>query len=70
MKKFLSKFIVSRNTIISDVYKSYIFLSQFNGYIYEVHNHGAGDFGEGMKATSFIESLCNSLKSQIKKLII
>ena len=70
MKHFLNKFIGNNNTIISDGWSGYNFISHFNGYAHEVHNHGAGDLGEGMHTTSFIESLWHALKSQIKKLII
>ena len=38
-----------------------------DGYTKEVHNHGAGDFGVGINSTSYIESLWNALKHEIKK---
>ena len=66
IKKFLNNFIDSGNTIISDRWSGYNFISNFNESTLEVHNHGAGDFGTGMHTTSFIESLWNSLKSKIK----
>ena len=66
MKKFLLKFIGSNNRIISDRWSGYNFIRNFNGYSHEVHDHGAGDFGEGLHTTSQIESLWNELKSKIK----
>lgn len=60
------KFIDSNNRFISDGWNGYNFIRNFNGYSHEAHNHGAGDFGEGLHTTSQIESFLNELKSKIK----
>ena len=62
----MNNFIDSGNTVISDGWPGYNFISNYNGLAHEIHDHGAGDFGSGMHTTSFIESLWHSLKAQIK----
>ena len=46
----------------------YSFLSQLDGYDWDVHNHGAGDFGFGISSTSHVEALWHQIKSKIKKM--
>ena len=65
MQCFLLK-LDSGNTIISDRWAEYNFISSFNNYSYEWHHQGGGDFGEGLHSTSYIESLWNSLQTKIK----
>ena len=66
MKNFLLKFIDGGNTIITDGWQGYNFISNFNDYAHQVYNHWAGDFGKGIHSISHIESLWNSLKNKLK----
>jgi hypothetical protein len=54
------------NRIVSDGWSGYYFISNFNVYANEIHNHRSGDFSEGLHSTSHIESLWYSLKTKIK----
>jgi len=66
LKKFITKFVEPGNKIITDGWSGYSFLSDEPGYLWDVHNHGAGDFGLGINTTSYIESLWQEIKSKIK----
>ena len=66
LKNFLNKYIDSGNKIITDGWVGYVFINSLEGYEWETHNHGEGDFGMRNSSTSHIESLCHQLKSKIK----
>ena len=68
LKGFITSYIDRGNKIITDGWQGYSFLSHLNGYEWEVHNHGAGDFGFGLSSTSHVEALWHQLKSKLKKL--
>ena len=58
LNKFISKFVKSGNTIISDHWAGYDYLDrQDSGYVHIKFNHGRGQFGFGLSSTSHIESL-------------
>lgn len=66
LKKFIISYIDSGNTIITEGWQGYAFLQNNNSYVWEMHNHGAGDFGIGINSTSHIESLWHEIKSKFK----
>ena len=58
LNKFISKFVKSGNTIISDNWAGYDYLDrEDSGYVHIKFNHGQGQFGYGLSSTSHIESL-------------
>ena len=67
IKIFITSYIAKGNHIICDGWAGYNIIDHMDGYTKEVHNHGGGDFGVGINSTSYIESLWNALKHEIKK---
>ena len=45
LKTFILNNIECGNKIISDGWNGYTFINDLNVYDWEIHNHGAGDFG-------------------------
>lgn len=69
MQNFIHKYIKLGNTIISDGWNAYNFLSQPNsGYRHLVFVHGRGQWGRGVTSTSYIESVWSFFKSTLKSI--
>ena len=64
LQRFITSYIYIGNKIIKDGWQGYSFLSHLNGYDWEVHNHGAGDFGFGLSSTSHVEALWHHLNQK------
>ena len=47
IKSFITQYVESDNTIVTDGWQGYNVLDTSDDYIHEVHIHGAGDFGFG-----------------------
>jgi transposase-like protein len=66
MKKIITTLIPKGNRIITDAAACYNWLNDpDSGYEHSVHNHGHGNFGEGMDSTSHIEQLWHNIKQNI-----
>ena len=71
LKKILRKFVKSGNTIISDSWPGYNWISEpISGYTHIIYNHGQGQFGFGNLSTSHIEQLWSVLKGLFKSIYI
>lgn len=69
MKKIINAHIETGNIITSDGWAAYSWLDlPFSGYVHSVHNHGKGDFDNGLDSTSHIETLWSHLKTIIRKI--
>jgi len=67
LKNFITKYVKTGNTIISDSWRAYNFLGQNDsGYINIQHNHNQQTFGQGIISASHIESIWSNIKSKIK----
>ena len=67
LKNFITKYVKTGNTIISDSWRAYNFIGQNDsGYIHIQHNHNQRAFGQGIISTSHIESIWSNIKSKIK----
>ena len=67
LKKIINAHVKSGNTIVSDGWSGYNFLSRSGSqYTHSVHNHAHGDFSVGLDSTSHIEQLWSQLKTIIK----
>ena len=69
LQGFITSYIDRGNKIITDGWQGYSFLSHLNGYDWEVHNHGDGDFGFGLSSTSHNRSFMATVKIKNKKTI-
>ena len=68
LKLFITTYIERGNKIITDRWSGYSFLANEDGYDWDPHTHGAGDFGFGLSSTSHIEQLWHQLKDKIRKI--
>lgn len=69
MKKIIQTLVSTGNIIITDAALCYNWLNDIiSGYTHHAHNHGHGEFGEGLDSTSHIEQLWHHLKSLIKNI--
>ena len=67
LKIFITNHIIPGINIIHDGWRAYSFLdSDDSVYIHEEYNHGQGNFGYGLHSRSHIESVWNTIKSEIK----
>ena len=67
LKIFITNHIIPGTNIIHDGWRGYAFLNSDNSvYTNEEYNHAYGNFGQGLHSTSHIESVWNSIKSEIK----
>ena len=68
MKNFINRYVEPGNTIVTDGWSGYDFLSNTDDYRHDRHVHGGGDFGYGLNSTSHIESIWEQLKACIKNI--
>lgn len=69
LKKIVTAHVKSGNTIVSDGWSGYNFLSRPDSqYTHSIHNHAHGDFGVGLDSTSHIEQLWSKMKTIIKQI--
>ena len=57
LKSFIARYVEPGNTIVTDGWQGYDFLSNTDDYRHDRHVHGRGDFGYGLNSTSHIESI-------------
>ncbi len=71
MENFISKYVKTGNTIISDSWRAYNFLDENDcGYTHIKHNHNQGAFGAGIISTSHMESIWAIIKKKLKAFIM
>ena len=68
MESFITRYVERGNTIVSDGWSSYDFLSNTADYHHDIHLHGGGDFGYGLNSTFHIESIWGQIKACIKNI--
>ena len=69
ISKFIKKFILPGNIIISDSWGGYNWLNHPNsGYKHISFNHSSGSFGSGLTSTSHMESIWSIIKAKIKNI--
>ena len=67
LKTFVVNHIAPGTHLVHDGWVSYTFLdSEDSVYTDEEHNHGAGNFGEDLNSTSYLEGVWSWIKSEIK----
>ena len=68
LENFVYENFIEGTHFTHDGWNSYNFLNNNINYTHETHNHGAGDFGNGLHSTSHIENLWANLKKIITKI--
>ena len=68
LKKFITTYVETGNTIITEGWSGYNFNNNMHGYIRDMYIHGGGDFSLRLNSSSHIESIWSQLKAIIKKM--